>query len=61
MNVKNEVLYLRKLYKRNKKILNCLARKTDKNKVNLHWWSMRRDDNSEIGRASCRERVCQYV
>lgn len=61
MNVKNEVLYLRKLYRRNKKILNCLARKTDKNKVNVHWWSMRRDNNFENVGDYLSIIICQYM
>lgn len=47
MNLKDEVLYLRKLYRRNEKILNCLPRKTKKNRVNIHWWSMRNQDQME--------------
>lgn len=47
MSLNNEILYLRKLYKRNDKILNCLARKTTKNCVNVHWWSMRKENGDE--------------
>src|SRR3546814_13910580 len=34
---------------------------TANTKVSLHSWDSRRRLPSQIGRASCRERVCQYV
>lgn len=43
----NFIMYLTKLRNRNKKILNQSGRTTQKNRVNLHWWSMKRDDGKE--------------
>lgn len=39
--------YFIKFKNRNLKILNDSSRKTKKNKVNLHWWSMKREDDFE--------------
>lgn len=43
----NFIMYLIKLKNRNKKILNQRKRHTQKNRVNLHWWSMMREDGKE--------------
>lgn len=52
---------LKKFWNRNNKILNCSSRKTKKNCVNLHWWSMNRKDHIENIGDYLSLVVCNYM
>lgn len=61
MNLKNEILYLRKFYRRNSKVLNCISRNIEKNKVNIHWWSTQMPNGLENIGDYLSIVVCEYL
>jgi len=59
--IKLWALYLLKWIRRNSKILNSSQRKVQKNRVNLHWWSMERKDSNENVGDFLSKVVCDYM
>ncbi len=53
--------YLKKMILKNHKTLNCIYRKPRKNIVNLHWWSMRRNDHVENVGDYLSVVICNYM
>lgn len=60
-NFSMEFNYMRKMFLKNKKILNCPVRKVNKSRVNLHWWSTRRSDNMENVGDYLSLVICEYM
>lgn len=55
------LFYIMKYYRRNKKILNNFHRKTERNVVNLHWWSTLDKKNFENIGDYLSLIVCEYM
>ena len=55
------LLCAKKVWKRDSKILNASSRKTTPNIVNLHWWSLNREDGIENIGDYLSVVICQYM
>lgn len=47
MSWRNELNYIRKMYRKDNKLLNAAGRRTQAGRVNLHWWSPEYSDGRE--------------